>query len=196
MDDADLQIENILDNHPKKKKRVDGKSKGDRTELNLCKMLTKHFGEEFSRALGSGSRWSQVGQLPEHAKKTLSGDICVPEGFRWVIECKGGYEDDINLTNVCDGKIARLDEFIEQVERDANYCGRLPIILWKRNRKPWLAIVRQQDLPIRFTHVHDLHGRMPDVNFVYYKDWFIVNFDKLLEISYEGYWFEITDNSN
>ena len=115
MDDQDLLIENILDNNPKKKKKVNGKSKGDRTELHLCKKLTEHFGEEFSRALGSGSRWSQVGQLPEHAKKSLSGDVCVPEGFSWVIECKGGYENDINLTNVCDGDIARLDEFIEQV---------------------------------------------------------------------------------
>jgi len=180
MDDQDLLIENILDNNPKKKKKkVNGKSKGDRTELHLCKKLTEHFGEEFSRALGSGSRWSQVGQLPEHAKKTLSGDICVPEGFSWVIECKGGYESDINLTNVCDGDIARLDEFIEQVSRDAEYCGRKPIILWKRNRKPWLAIYREKDLP------HHWFIRQ-----IWYGDWRIVSFDALLKGTTRKIWFD------
>ena len=92
---ADLEVEDILEHHVKKKK-VNGKQKGNRTELHLCKMLTKHFEEEFSRALGSGARTSQVAHLPEHAKKTLTGDICVPEGFKWVIECKGGYEDDMH----------------------------------------------------------------------------------------------------
>lgn len=181
----DQFVEDILENNVKKKKKVDGKSKGDRTELHLCKALTKHFGKEFSRALGSGSRWSQVQQLPEHAKKTLSGDICVPEGFKWVIECKGGYEDDINLTNVCDGNgIARLDEFIEQVSRDAEYCNRKPIILWKRNRKPWLAMIKWPDKPA-----------FGQIDYICYKRWLIVNFDKLLEITGEEYWFETTTDN-
>lgn len=186
MSDEDQFIEDIFENNAKKKKKVDGKSKGDRTELHLCKFLTKHFGKEFSRALGSGSRWSQVSQLPEHAKKTLSGDICVPEGFKWVIECKGGYEDDINLTNICDGNgIARLDEFIEQVERDAEYCGRKPIILWKRNRKPWLAMYRELDLP----HIWF-------VNFIQYDKWRIVKLDDLLTGTTEKVWFDETTTDN
>ncbi len=76
-----LEIEDLLENNKEKKKKVNGKQKGNRTELHLCKLLTKHFGDEFSRALGSGARTSQVAHLPEHAKKTLTGDICVPEGF-------------------------------------------------------------------------------------------------------------------
>jgi hypothetical protein len=182
-------VEDILENNVKKKKKVDGKSKGDRTELNLCKFLTKHFGKEFSRALGSGSRWSQVNQLPEHAKKTLSGDICVPEGFKWVIECKGGYEGDLNLTNVCDGPIARLDEFIEQVERDAEYCNRKPIILWKRNRKPWLAFVKSDDYEL---------DNLPSYVFEYhiqYRDWTVVQLDLLLKGTEKEFWFETTTDN-
>ena len=181
MDDQDLQIENLLENNVKKKK-VDGKDKGNRTELNLCKKLTKHFGTEFSRAPGSGARTSQVALLPEHAKKTLTGDICVPEGFRWVIECKGGYEDDMNLTNILDGDggMSRLDGFIEQVERDAEYCGRKPIILWKRNRKPWIAKYREADLPNVFFN-----------NWMWYKyHWRIVNFDDMLTGTLKGVWFD------
>jgi len=181
VNDEDLKIENILDNNKKKKKKVDGKNKGDRTELNLCKLLTEYFGEEFSRALGSGSRWSQVGQLPEHAKKTLTGDVCAPEGFKWIIECKGGYEKDMNLSNVCDGKISRLDEFIEQVERDAEYCKRKPIILWKRNRKPWIAMLK----------LTDSGGIVPfNDHYIQYGKWCIVSFDTLLEKTDRRFWFE------
>jgi hypothetical protein len=185
MDQEDLLLENILDNNKPKKKKVDGKDKGDRTELNLCKFLTKHFGSDFSRALGSGSRWSQVSNLPEHAKKTLTGDVCTPEGFKWVIESKGGYEDKLDLNNVCDGPITQLDQFIEQVSRDAEYCKRKPIILWKRNRKPWLAVVRAWDI-------------IPEGVFhflIRYGDWRIVSFDELLKNTDRAYWFEEEKNA-
>lgn len=181
MDEQDLQIENLLIKHEKKEK-VDGKAKGDRTELNLCKLLSKHFGKEFSRALGSGSRWSQVVSLPSHARKTLCGDICVPEGFLWVIESKGGYENDIDLNNVPDGSIARLDEFIKQSEKDAEYSGRKSIICWKRNRKPWLAMVKKEDIGDE--------GR--DFKYlIHYGNWVIVNLDILLcKRSWDHFWFE------
>lgn len=175
----DLEVDDILSLHEKKKK-VDGKSKGDRTELNLCKFLSKHFNEEFSRALGSGSRWSQVGNLPEHAKKTLTGDLCVPERFGWVIESKGGYEDKLDLNNVCDGNIAQLDEFIEQVSRDSEYSGRKPILCWKRNRKPWLACIRLSDAPDK----PELFERC-----IYYGKWVIVSFQLLLDVTTKDYWF-------
>ena len=187
MDEKDLQIENILENHEKpKKKRVQGKAKGNRTELNLCKVLTEHFGQEFSRALGSGARTSQVGYLPDHAKKTLTGDICVPEGFKWVIECKGGYEDDMNLTNILDGNgLSRLDEFIEQVSKDAEYCSRKPIILWKRNRKPWLAILKVSDYPT-----------LLPATVIMYEGWLVTNLEYLLSITKKEFWFDETENSS
>ncbi len=180
MDDQDLQIENLLENNVQKKK-VDGKAKGNRVELNLCKYLTKHFGEEFSRAPGSGARTSQVALLPEHAKKTLTGDICVPEGFKWVVECKGGYESDMHLENVCDGSMSRLDEFIEQVSKDAKYCGRKPIILWKRNRKPWIAMIKAEYAPVR---MHWAEG------YIVYKGWLISSFNELLANTEKEFWFD------
>ena len=178
----DLQVEDILEHHTKKK-RVNGKSKGNRTELHLCKMLTKHFGDEFSRALGSGARTSQVAYLPEHAKKTLTGDICVPENFKWVIECKGGYEDDMHLENILNGDegLSRLDEFIEQVSKDAEYCGRKPIILWKRNRKPWIAMIK--------TTEHDTSAWECVIK---YRDWNILNFEQLLNHTTKEFWFDGT----
>ena len=177
----DQDIEDILNESNQPKEKVDGKAKGNRTELNLCKFLTKHFKDEFSRALGSGSRWSQVGNLPEHAKKTLCGDICVPEKFRFVIESKGGYEGDLNLTNVLDNEgIPRLNEFIQQTVKDAEYSGRKPIILWKRNRKQWITIIRYSDIKQYLQYFK---------YFVQYDEWMLVNFQQLLEVTPREFWF-------
>jgi hypothetical protein len=180
MNDEDLQIENILEKKQSKKK-VDGKAKGNRTELNLCKLLSAHFKEEFSKAPGSGSRWSQVAYLPEHAKKTLTGDVCVPEGFLWVIESKGGYEKDIDLNSVCDGGISRLDSFIDQSLRDAEYCGRKPMICWKRNRKPWLIMIKLKDLSSCKEKIFPYR--------IHYREWIILPLEDLLNKTQNNFWF-------
>ena len=172
----DFFIDDISE-HYQKKPKVNGKAKGNRAELALCKLLTKHFGEEFSRSLGSGGRWSQVGNMPEHAKKTLTGDVCIPQKFFYTIESKNGYEDEINLTNACDGAIPRLDEFIKQVVRDADYSGRKPIICWKRNHKPWLAIIKKIDFANEIDY------------YVNYREWRIVNLEELLRITDRKFWF-------
>lgn len=173
----DLEIDD-LKNMETKKKRVNGKRKGNRVELELCKKLTKHFSREFSRSVGSGNRWSQVSNMPAHAKSTLTGDICVPEGFLWVVECKGGYDDDVDFSSVLDGGCARLDEFIEQSTQDAEQSGRKPIICWKRSRKPWIAAVRKDDCPVDFEYS------------VCYRDWVIGSLDYLLSNTKENTWFE------
>lgn len=182
MEQDNREIEDLIEDleKSKEKKKVCGKSKGNRTELNLCKYLGKKFGDEFSKAPGSGARTSQVAYLPEHAKKTLTGDLCVPEGFKWVVECKGGYEDKVNLNNALDGKITQIDEWIEQTLKDSDYCGRLPIIFWKRNYKPWLVMLRTTDLPknIKFEYK------------IKYRNWTIVNLDTLLEKTDRNFWYE------
>lgn len=189
MDDKDLQIDNILE-HGKKKQKVDGKAKGNRTELNLCKLLTEHFGTEFTKAPGSGAFATIRESLPDHAKKTLTGDLCVPEKFKWVIESKGGYENDIELASALDGDgITRLDEFIEQTSRDADYCGRKSLICWKRNRKPWLAMLKLKD----FVHCDNIATGDLEDEFayrMYYREWIMVSLEKLLEITEKEFWFE------
>jgi hypothetical protein len=181
MDDKDLEIENLIGNSKGKKKKVNGKAKGGRTELQLCKLLSQHFGKDFSKAPGSGARWSQVSFLPEHAKKTLTGDVCVPEKFKWVIESKGGYESDIDLNSLFDGGISRLDYFIEQSTRDSKYCGRKPIICWKRSRKPWLAMILLKDLNPLNENVFSFR--------IHYYEWIIILLNDLLNQTNVNFWF-------
>ena len=140
-----LDVEDILENLKKKGKKLNSKKKGNRVELQLAKLLSAHFGKPFTRAIGSGANSTRQIYMPSHARTTLTGDICPPEGFLWVIECKGGYEDKIDLNGILGG-CAQLDAFIQQSEDDAGRSGRKPILIWKRSRKPWLALVRECDV--------------------------------------------------
>ena len=129
----------------RKKRKADGKKKGNRVERELSKILNERFGGGFSRSVGSGNRWGQVTNLPKHAQEVFSGDLIVPQGFKWALECKGGYaEIDINSIFVSGNK--ELDGFLDQVVNDAERCGRKPMLCWKRDRKPWLAFVPTKEL--------------------------------------------------
>lgn len=135
----------IMDDLKPKKAKVNGKKKGSRVELELAKLLTAHFGEPFSRSIGSGNRWGQKVQLTEQAKQVFTGDLVVPENFKFTIESKGGY-DGIDLNSVFVSGNSELQEFMNQAMDDSKRCGRKPMLCWKRTRKPWLAFLLTKDL--------------------------------------------------
>ena len=115
----DFFTEDLLTEKKKSKKRkADGKKKGNRCELFLSKVLNQRFGGGFSRSVGSGNRWGQVAHLPKHAQEVFSGNLIVPQGFKWAVESKGGY-DDIDLNSVFIGGSKELDGFLDQVTMDA-----------------------------------------------------------------------------
>jgi Holliday junction resolvase len=180
MDEDDLEIENFFDKK-KSKKKVNGCRKGKTVERHLCKILTEHFGVEFNRSVGSGNRWGQV-SLSENAKQVFTGDVSVPENFKWVIESKGGYEKDVDLNTVCDNKgISRIDEFIKQSTHDSEFCGRKPMICWKRSRKPWLLMIRTKDL-------HPCKETICPYR-IHYRDWIILPLEDFLKKTKKDFWF-------
>jgi hypothetical protein len=176
MNEEDLQIDNILAKK-EPKKRVNGKDKGGRVELELCKILKAHFNEEFIRSIGSGNRWGQV-ELTGKAKQVFTGDI-ISEGCRFVIECKGGYSE-VDLNNVFGG-ITRLDDFIEQVQKDADYCGRTPLICWKKNHKPWVAMIKVADLQPYKEELWEYR--------IHYREWLIVHLMDFLKNTNKEFWY-------
>lgn len=157
----------------KKKKKVDGKKKGNRTELDLTKVLNKRFGQGFSRSVGSGNRWGQVDYLPKHARDIFSGDLVVPEGFKFVIESKGGY-DSVDMSTVFVKGSKEIDSFLDQVTSDSERCKRKPMLCWKKTRKPWLAFLLSKDL-----EGYDFSFSMK------YKEWTVVALDHLLKLEDE-----------
>jgi len=170
INDDGLDVDDIFDPAKKKKKKVDGGKKGKRAERDLVKLFTARFGEGFSRSLGSGNRWGQVKNLPKHAKDTLTGDLCCPKGFKWVLESKNGYDDiDLNLALLKD--CGQLNGFLDQASKDGRRANRKPMLLWKKTRRPWLT----------FVHNEELDGLHFKYKFVYGK-WTAVALERLLEL--------------
>ena len=86
------------------------------------------------------------------------------------MESKGGY-DGIDLNSVFIRGNSELDEFLDQVTKDAQRCNRKPMLCWKRTRKPWLVFVRATDVK-DFNFKYTLH----------YQDWIGIALDNLLEL--------------
>lgn len=165
MDFENIDFDDIISdsekNQKKKKKVKNSKDKGNRFERSLGSVLKERFGFEFTRTMGSGNRWGQVVFLPKHAQQTFSGDLVCPENFTYVIECKGGY-NDIDLCSCFEGGLAQIDEWIEQASDEGSRCGRKPIIVWKKNYKPWLVFIKKVDLVGDYKYL------------MFYRDWCII----------------------
>ena len=150
----DYQVDDLFEKHKAKKKKIDSGKKGDRGELEIVHLLNKRFAKilsenswgEFSKSSGSGNRWAQVKNLPQHAKATYSGDITIPTNCLWVFESKNGY-DDVDIFRCFKGKCTELDEFLQQVQDDADRSGRKPMLIWKKTRQERVAFIHNEDMP-------------------------------------------------
>lgn len=160
------EIDDIL--KPTRKKGVNSSGKGKRVERLLAKVLNDKFGGGFSRSVGSGNRWGQVSQLPKHAQDVFEGDLVAPANFILTLECKGGY-DHIDLNSIFESGNSEVDSFLKQAEDQGNRTGKKPLLVWKKDRKPWLAFVKTKDLPtIEWEFC------------LTYRNWSAVSFEKLL----------------
>lgn len=172
----DREVDDIIKNLNRKQSIKSGK-KGKRAELELVKLLNDRFSEllrensdwgHFSRSLGSGNRWGQNVHLSKKAMETFSGDLSVPENFGFVLESKCGY-NEIDLNSAFEGGCKELDAFLNQVTEDSNRCGRRPLLVWKKDRRPRIAFVKTKDIPLnRFEY------------YMIYRDWTAVLFSDLL----------------
>lgn len=142
-EDEDYIIDDIL--KPRGSKRKNSGSKGKRGERGLRDILSERFkGQIFNRVVGSGNRWAQA-VLSEQSKKVLTGDIVCPDSFVFCIECKHGYPQ-IDLCAVLAKDNAMINEFIDQASKDAERIGKKPLLCWKKDRQPWVAFLRREDL--------------------------------------------------
>ena len=159
-------------------KRINSKQKGNRAELELAKILTKRFGLPFARVgVTSGARPKQV-RLDERAMETFTGDLIVPDGFRFSVECKA-----VNVHVDLFAPSALFDKFLEQAKADAESIGKDPMLCWKRNRKGWIVAVPSQ--AFRFT-VAELPAY-----YSCYRDWLVCNLDTLLAVQSPCFWFTL-----
>ena len=121
----------------KKKKRINSRTKGNTFERSIAKILNDRFNTtEFSRTPGSGA-FATTHQLPDHLK--IYGDLITPINFKYCIECKKGYNKE-NLYSLYNYS-SDFWKFIDQCQRDSDKCGKLPMVIFKQDRQPILAVV-------------------------------------------------------
>ena len=121
----------------KQKKKINSRTKGSGFERQICKIFNKRFNtSEFCRSPGSGA-FATTHSLPEHLK--IYGDIITPEKFKYCIECKKGYNNQ-NLYSLYNYS-SDIWGFINQCEKDSKKCYKIPMVIFKQDRQPTLAIV-------------------------------------------------------
>ena len=185
--EEELEIENILS---EKTKKIKSGKKGKRVELEVVKKLNTRFNiilsknpdiGQFSRTIGSGNRWGQNVHLSKKAMDNFTGDIICPDNFKFVLESKGGY-NDIDLCSAFDKGQKELDEFLRQVSDDSKRTGRLPLLLWKKDRKPRLAFLKSSDIS------YEIYSKFEF--FMKYGDWIVVSFEDLIGLE-DNFFFNV-----
>lgn len=168
----------ILDNpsSSKKMKKTDSSDKGKRNEREVVDLLNARFKEflstrsewgMFSRSVGSGARGTLYGNkvLSQSGKDVFASDIACPTNFKFSIESKAGYEKIDIYSIFKDGKVKALDEFLNQAQRDADNCGRKPILTWKKDHKPRLAVVLLKDVEVEMNFNRMIYGNFVFMSF-------------------------------
>jgi len=125
-----------------KKKRVQGKHKGNRAELRICKILTERLQLGIWNRSPSSGAFSTTHALSETAMKNLSGDFIAPiQNFAFSIENKCGYDIDLSKLLSTKSSIPQLFEFLHQSCIDAAKTGRIPMVIYTKDRREPLAII-------------------------------------------------------
>jgi hypothetical protein len=174
----DLDIEDVIKLHEMKKKKKNSGSKGKRGERSIVDDLNQRFDEffqkhpeigRFSRSVGSGNRVGQGVWLSQQQNEVYSGDI-ICQGFLFVVESKSGY--DIDLHSVFKDGNKEIDSFLEQVSKDAERTHKLPMLIYKKDRRERLVFVKRSDLTDLDRFVY----------YLIYRDWVALTFDKLFSL--------------
>ena len=152
----------------KKKKRVNSKAKGGAFERQIAKMLNEQFEtKEFNRTPGSGA-FATTHELPEHI--TVAGDLITPLNFKFCIECKKGYNDQ-TIFSLLDYN-SKIWQFIEQCEKDAKKMNKVPMIIYKQDRKDILVITYKDMFTTMIPSItifKDDVERLTNINYSIYK---------------------------
>ena len=128
----------------KSKKKVNSRAKGNRFENKVAKILNERFNtKEFCRTPGSGA-FATTHKLPEYLK--VYGDLITPEKFKFIIECKKGYNEE-QVSDLFNPK-SIISKMIAQADRDSRKSSRKFLLIIGQNRKEPIVITNQTDLTV------------------------------------------------
>lgn len=116
------------------------KRKGSKFENDIAKFLNQTYNTEmFARTPGSGawvgkSNAQKRSGVAAAAQETLRGDLITPSDFPYVIECKF-YESSPSYNKIIHSTDAKLDQWLSEVEYDAEQCNLHPMLWFKTTRQ-------------------------------------------------------------
>ena len=120
-----------------KKKRVNSKRKGSNFERKIAKILNERLNtKEFNRTPGSGAFATTHQGLPDYLK--IQGDLITPSGFPFVVECKNGY--DVQIDDLFKRK-SDFFSFIKQAQSDAKAGKKEWMVIYQKTRRMAMVIV-------------------------------------------------------
>lgn len=130
-----------------KTKKINSKKKGNRTELEMAKILNERFkGENFKRTPSSGAIFGSSNRVRavnvnEEIVTTLAGDIMCPLNFKFSIEHKA-YENASfwDLFNAS----SNLNKWFEQSLNDATISNKKPLLVVKFNNKKRICYTKEK----------------------------------------------------
>lgn len=123
-----------------KKKKVNSRAKGNRFENKVAKMLNEKFEtDEFCRSPGSGA-FATTHKLPKHLQ--LHGDLITPEKFKFVIECKKGYNSE-GVSELLNPKSNTLS-MIAQASRDSTRANKKFLLIVGQDRKDPIVFTNEE----------------------------------------------------
>jgi hypothetical protein len=123
----------------KKPKRKNSRVKGTNFEIKVCRTLNERFEtKEFCRTPGSGA-FATTHTLPEHL--SIGGDIITPKNFKFLVECKKGYNKDLQISEFFNKK-AWISGVLYKVLAESEKANKEPLLIIKQDRKEELAVIR------------------------------------------------------
>lgn len=124
------------------KKGKKSRSKGGRTEREVCKIIALHFGYSLQNSdIGTEKHYmSHIKRVARSHQKKM-GDVWLSEEMRlrfpYSIESKSRKSFDI--TNLFNTQTSWFDEWWDQTCEQAMGTNLKPLLLFKKNNSPWMA---------------------------------------------------------
>jgi hypothetical protein len=161
-----------------KKKKVNGKKKGNRYELEVSKDLSSRFKDTFRRVPQSGAIVGGLNKiynegLRSDAQEIFAGDVISPQWFPFCLECKN-YANTPKMTNLLSIGDKDLDAWIKQSKTSGITAN-----------KDWLLLFKITEGRKSFACMNaDLYFRVckEDIKrFIIYKDTIIIDYKTFMD---------------
>lgn len=130
-----------------KKKRINSKQKGNTNEREFAKIMNDRFGENkfrrtpMSGAFTGGQNRTAGEFLTYEQKLAFASDIIAPVNFKFILEHKAYGETSFwDLFNAS----SPINDWIKQVESDAEFVNKKPLIVAKYNGKKRIVYTKEK----------------------------------------------------